>query len=142
MPASSRHGEYPKAGGEHRVSVAAALTSLDVKQHSLAVDRGNLQAHHLSDEQTRRISARQRDTIARPFNCLQEACDFFIVENRGKFLRILASDDPLKRLLLAQGIAVEEAQRARDLIDMRPGILLDAAGRRGHLPCQVGPVGG
>ena len=39
------------------------------------------------------------------------------IENRRKLLRMLAGDDPFKRLLLVKGDAVEEAQGARDLID-------------------------
>jgi hypothetical protein len=52
------------------------------------------------------------------------ARDFPVVENRGRLLWIRSSEDPLKRLLLVQGDAVEETQGAGDLIDVRPGILL------------------
>jgi hypothetical protein len=49
-------------------------------------------------------------------------------------------DDPLERLLVAKGDAIEETQRACDLVDMRPRILLDDKMRLvgTDLPCRAG----
>ena len=72
----------------------------------------------LADAQARRIGRRQRDAIAQSRNRFQEAHDLLGAENRRKLLRLLAGDDPLERLLLTQRDAVEEPQRARDLVDV------------------------
>jgi hypothetical protein len=89
-------------------------------QHPLAVDRADLQAHDLSDAQSRRISGRQCNTIAQSRNRLEEARGLLRAENRGKLLRLLAGNNAFERLLLAECDAVEEPQCARDLIGVRP----------------------
>jgi hypothetical protein len=38
--------------------------------------------------------------------------------------RLSAADDPLDRIRPAERDAIEEPQRARDLVDVRPGVLL------------------
>ena len=88
----------------------------------LSID--DLQPRHLSDPQARRISSRQRDAIARSRNRFQKAHDLLRAENRRKLLRLLAVDDPLERLLVAERDAIEEPQRTCDLVDMRPRPLL------------------
>jgi hypothetical protein len=96
-----------EARRQHRVPVAAALATLDVEQHPLAVDRADLQPCHLADAQARRVCSRQRYAIAQSCNRFQKAHDLLGAENRRKLLRLLANDDPLQRLLVAEGDAVE-----------------------------------
>src|SRR5258705_396547 len=50
--------------------------------------------------------------------------DLLRAQDRRKLLWFLAGDDPLERLLLTERDAVEEAQCARHLIDVRPRVLL------------------
>ena len=93
-------------------------------QHPLTVDRRDLQTHDLADPEAGRIGSRQGDTIAEACNRVQKADDLLGAQNRWQLLRLSAEDDPLERFLLLKRDPVEKAQRASDLIDMRPGILL------------------
>src|SRR5262249_18827209 len=95
-----------------------------MEQHPFAVDRTDLQTDHLSDAQARRVAVRQPDAVAEPRNRCQETPNLLTIENRRQLLRLLAINNPLERFLLAKRDAVKEAQCARHLIDMRPGILL------------------
>src|ERR1700732_4555611 len=56
--------DLQKTRRQHRIAIFAALGALDVEQHPSTVDRGDLQAYHLADTKARRISRRQRNTIA------------------------------------------------------------------------------
>ena len=114
LPIGTKDLQQPRR--QHRVTIPATLAARDVDQHPFAVDRADLQAHDLSDAQARCISSRQRNTIAQARHRLQKACSLIRGENRRKLLRLLAGDDALERLLLAECDAVEESQRARDLI--------------------------
>jgi hypothetical protein len=89
-----------------------------MNQHPFAVDRADLQAHHLADPQARRVGSRERYAIAHSHNRVQEARDLLTVEDRRKLLGLLAGDDPFERLFLTERDAVEEAQGARDLVDV------------------------
>jgi hypothetical protein len=55
---------------------------------------------------------------------LQEACDLFGAEQEQKLVGLLATDDALKRLRLAQVDPLEEPRSAQDLVDVRPRALL------------------
>src|SRR6516165_603577 len=70
LPISAENLQQPRR--QHRVTIPATLAARDMDQHPFAVDRADLQAHDLSDAQTRRISGRQRNTIAQARNRLQE----------------------------------------------------------------------
>src|SRR3954470_234595 len=113
-----------QARRQHRITVSAAFAVLDVDQHPRAVDRGDLQARNLADPQTRRIGRRQRDTVAQARNRVQKADDLLGIEHRRKLLGLPAADDPRDGFLLPKRDAVEEAQGARDLVDVRPRALL------------------
>src|SRR3954454_1760061 len=106
------------------LTVSAAFAVLDVDQHPRAVDRGDLQTRTLADPQTRRIGRRQRDTVAQARNRIQKADDLLGIEHRRKLLGLPAADDPRDGFLPPERDAVEEAQGARDLVDVRPRALL------------------
>ena len=88
LPIGAQDLQEPRR--QHRVTIPATLAALDVDQHPFAVDRADLQAHDLADAQARRISGRQRNTIAQSRNRLQETRDLLRAENRRKLLRLLA----------------------------------------------------
>src|SRR4051812_32801569 len=111
-----------QAWRQHRITVSAAFAVLDVDQHPRAVDRGDLQARNLADLQARRISRRQRDTVAQARNRVQKADDLRGIEHRRKLLGLPAADDPRDGFRLPERDAVEEAQG--DLVDVRPRALL------------------
>src|SRR5215210_7028587 len=113
-----------QAWRQHRIPVSATFAVLDVDQHPRAVDRGDLQARNLADPQARRISRRQRDTVAQARNRFQKTDDLLGIEHRRKLLGLPAADDPRDGFSLPQRHAVEEAQGARDLVDVRPRALL------------------
>ena len=71
LPIGAQDLQQPRR--QHRVAILATLAVLDVDQHPFAVDRAELQAHDLADAQARRVSGRQRNTIAQSCNRLQEA---------------------------------------------------------------------
>src|SRR5215210_2966522 len=121
-PISAKNAQ--QARRQHRITVSAAFAVLDVDQHPRAVDRGDLQARNLADPQTRRISRRQRNTVAQARNRFQKTGDLLGIEHRRKLLGLPAADDPLNGFSLPQRHAVEEAQGARDLVDVRPRALL------------------
>src|SRR4051794_22147117 len=121
-PISAKNAE--QAWRQHRITVSAAFAVLDVDQHPRAVDRGDLQARNLADPQTRRIGRRQRDTVAQARNRVQKADELLGIEHRRKLLGLPAADDPRDGFLLPKRDAVEEAQGARDLVDVRPRALL------------------
>src|SRR3954452_23890008 len=73
---------------------------------------------------TRRIGCRQRDTVAQARNRFQKADDLLGIEHRRKLLGLPAADDPRDGFRLPERDAVEEAQGARDLVDLRPRALL------------------
>src|SRR5262245_22339776 len=109
---------------QHRVAIPAALTALDMDQHTAAVDRGNFRAHHLSDAQAGCIGRRECNAIAQSLNRAQETHNLLAIEIRWKLLGLLAEDDALDGLLLPERDAVKEPQRARHLVDVCPRILL------------------
>src|SRR3954454_10444909 len=121
-PISAKNAQ--QARRQHRITVSAAFAVLDVDQHPRAVDRGDLQARNLADPQTRRIGRRQRDTVAQARNRVQKADDLLGIEHRRKLLGLPAADDPRDGFLPPERDAVEEAQSARDLVDVRPRALL------------------
>ena len=64
LPIGSQNLQEPRR--QHRVPVPAALAVLDVDQHSLTVDRTDLQADGLANTQSRRVGGCQYDAIAQP----------------------------------------------------------------------------
>ena len=114
-PVGAENVEEPRR--QHGVAVLAAFAILDVDQHTLAVDRRDLQARHFADPQPSRIGGRQRDTIAQSRHRLEKANDLVGIENRRKLVGLTAIDDPLERFLLTERDAVEEPQGASDLVD-------------------------
>src|SRR3954447_4859109 len=121
-PVGAQNAE--QAWRQHRITVSAAFSVFDVDQHPRAVDGGDLQARNLADPQSRRIGRRQRDTVAQARNRFQKTDELLGIEHRRKLLGLPAADDPRDGFRLPERDAVEEAQGARDLVDVRPRALL------------------
>ena len=107
--------------GQHDVALLAALAAFDPDDHAVAVDVGRLQADYLRHPQACGIGRGQRDPSLEARDGFEKAHDFVSAQHRRQLARLAGVGDPLRDRLVAERHAVEETQRAHDLIERRPG---------------------
>ena len=116
--------------GQHDVALLAALAAFDPDDHAAAVDVGRLQTDHLRHPQPCGIGGGQRDASFETRDGFKKANDFIGAQHGRQLARLTGVGDPLRDRLAAERYAVEETQRAHDLIERRPG---DALRNQMHL---------
>jgi hypothetical protein len=97
---------------------------LDADQHPAAINGSCRQANNLADPQTRPVCSGQGDAVAQTGHRFKEPRDLLGAQHHGQPLRFPCRDDLLVCIAAAQGDAIEEAQGANCLVDMRPRPLL------------------
>jgi hypothetical protein len=109
---------------QHDVAILAALALLNTDQHPAAVDGSCCHTNDLADTQAGAIGSGQGDPVAQAGNSFEEPYDLVAAEYHRQSLRFARRDDLLVGIAATQGDAVEEAQRADHLVDVRPRPLL------------------
>jgi hypothetical protein len=105
---------------EHDVAILAALALLDPDHHSLAVDVGDLEKNDFQHAQSGGINRGQRGAAFEARDRLQEADDLVSTQLDRQLARLPRIGDALRQGVLTERHAIEEPQRADDLVQRRP----------------------
>ena len=93
----------------------------DLQHHPAAVDIGHLKAHRLRGAQARGIGRGERHPCLQRRHGFQKAHHLIGAQDRRQLARRARINNPLGDLGAVQSHAVEEPQRANDLVQGRPG---------------------
>ena len=105
---------------EHDVAVLAALALLDPDHHPLAVDVGNLQENDFRHAQSSGIDRGQRGAALEARDRLQKAHHLVGAQHDRQLARLTRIGDAFRHRGLAERHAIEEPQRADNLVQRRP----------------------
>ena len=71
-------------GAEHHIAVFASLAALDVNHHALAIDVADFQVCQFGAAYSGGVEGHQQSAMKRSRSCVDESCDFFLAQDRGK----------------------------------------------------------
>jgi len=90
--------ESEQIRGEHGIAIAPALAALDPKEHSLAVDAGDLQHRNLGDTQPRAIGDRERGLVLEARRCVEQPGDLIAAEHHGQPAWVRQTNEPARQV--------------------------------------------
>src|SRR5271157_5739609 len=104
-------------GAEHDVPILAALTTLDVDDHPLAIDVGDLQASRFSAACSGSVEGHQQNALEGSGGGVNEWGDLRLAQHRGQALHFLGIRRQLDAPGSPQGLNEKEAQSGQALVD-------------------------
>jgi hypothetical protein len=108
---------------QHGVAFAA-LSALDPDHHPFALNIAVLQCDDLRDAQASRIRRGQRGTALQTRHGFEKMHHLLGTEHHRQLAGLTRIGNPLRHLGARKRDAIEETQRADDLVEARPGYTL------------------
>ena len=111
--------QFEQHGGEHRVTIPAALALLDPQHHALAVDVGHLQRGNLGYAQARTIGGAERGLVLDAGGGLQKARHLLGAQHHRQLARLVHKGQVSNRIGAVERHSEEEPQRRDRGVDGR-----------------------